>query len=74
MPPKIPMLCDNCSAKLYQRQDDQEETIRKRLEVYLNESAPLIKYYEGRGKFCRVCSDDPAEAVLKKIVETVSGR
>ena len=42
-------VCDKCGGELYQRDDDQEETISKRLEVYQAQTAPLIDYYQGKG-------------------------
>jgi len=48
-PSKAPGVCDACSGDLYQRDDDKEETIRKRLEVYNNQTSPLINYYEKTG-------------------------
>ncbi len=71
MPPKKDMICDNCGSRLYQRADDNEETIKKRLEVYHNESAPLIKYYESNQKLYRVAANEEAEVVLKKLVDLV---
>lgn len=68
MPPKSPGVCDNCGAKLYQRTDDKEETVRKRLEVYGKESSPLMQYYEAKGKLYRLCADEDAEVVLDKII------
>src|SRR5579872_3851398 len=44
-PPKIEMICDACGGTLYQRDDDKEEIIRKRLEVYRVQTQPLIDYY-----------------------------
>lgn len=41
--------CDKCGGELYQRDDDQEATIQKRLEVYTQQTAPLIDYYSGKG-------------------------
>lgn len=41
--------CDRCGGKLLQREDDREETIRARLQVYENQTAPLAGYYRGRG-------------------------
>jgi adenylate kinase len=41
--------CDKCGAELYQRDDDKEETIKKRLDVYNAQTAPLIDYYKGKG-------------------------
>ncbi|MDB1087449.1 adenylate kinase [Streptomyces sp. ACA25] len=43
--PKNPGRCDHCGAELYQREDDREETVRKRLEVYHQETEPIIDYY-----------------------------
>jgi adenylate kinase len=44
-PPKIDRVCDSCGGSLYQRDDDKEEIIRKRLEVYRSQTQPLIDYY-----------------------------
>lgn len=44
-PPKVAGICDVCGGVLIQRADDQEETIRKRLEVYHQQTAPLVAYY-----------------------------
>lgn len=41
--------CDKCGGELYQRDDDREETIKKRLDVYQAQTAPLIDYYSGKG-------------------------
>jgi adenylate kinase len=42
-------LCDKCGADLFQRDDDREDTIRKRLDVYSEKTAPLIEYYRSKG-------------------------
>jgi adenylate kinase len=47
-PPKRPGVCDRCGGELYQRQDDDEETIANRLKVYEKQTAPLINYYRQR--------------------------
>lgn len=46
MPPKKEGICDACGGELYQREDDKEEAIIKRLEIYEKETAPLVKRYE----------------------------
>lgn len=71
MPPKKEMICDNCGSKLYQRADDKEETIKKRLEVYRQESAALIKYYEAQNILQEVCADQSAEIVLNEMISAV---
>ena len=68
MPSKVAMTCDACSGKLYQRTDDKAETVKKRLEVYLKETAGLIEYYQKKNILTRISGDDPSEVVLKKIV------
>jgi adenylate kinase len=47
-PPKKPGVCDHCGGELYQRHDDEEETIANRLKVYENQTAPLVDYYRQR--------------------------
>lgn len=42
-------VCDNCGGRLVQRKDDMEETVRNRMKVYRESTAPLISYYKGRG-------------------------
>ncbi|MEW6001787.1 MAG: adenylate kinase [Nitrospirota bacterium] len=48
-PPKKEGICDKCGGELFQRDDDKEETIRKRLDVYEAQTAPLIDYYKKKG-------------------------
>ena len=48
-PPKAEGVCDACGAELYQRSDDNESTVRNRLEVYRTQTEPLVGYYESRG-------------------------
>jgi adenylate kinase len=48
-PPKQDLICDVCGAQVVQRQDDREETVTQRLEVYERQTAPLIDYYIARG-------------------------
>jgi adenylate kinase len=74
MPPKKDMVCDNCGGQLYQRADDKEETIAKRLQVYAKESAPLIKYYQATHKFHKVSADEDAEVVIDKVLQLVKER
>ena len=68
MPPKVKGVCDRCQGKLYQRTDDNEETIKNRIVVYNKEVASLIKYYEDTKKLHRLSADGDAEIVLNKII------
>ena len=69
MPPKVKGACDKCKGSLYQRTDDKEETVRKRIEVYKNEVASLIGYYEAGGKLHSLPADGDPDIVLNQIVE-----
>ena len=53
-PPKKAGICDLCGSELYQRPDDRPESVRRRLEVYEEQTAPLVLYYEDQGKLRRV--------------------
>ncbi|MGK5627616.1 adenylate kinase [Streptomyces sp. URMC 123] len=47
-PPRAEGVCDACGGELYQREDDSEDTVRKRLEVYHRETEPIIDYYKAQ--------------------------
>ena len=53
-PPAKEGICDKCGAALFQRDDDKEETVKNRLEVYRQNTFPLIEYYEKRGKLVTI--------------------
>jgi adenylate kinase len=69
MPPKKTGVCDLCGGELYQRADDKEETIRKRLVVYHEEVAALLNYYEKKGFLVRINADEEAAVVLNRIID-----
>ena len=49
VPPKTEGICDKCGSELVLRDDDKPETVKKRLEVYHEQTQPLIDYYNGKG-------------------------
>lgn len=65
--------CPECGGDLYQREDDKEETIRRRLEVYRKQTQPLIDYYEKRGKLVTVRGVGPVEEVFARIKKRLEG-
>ncbi|MBR4227307.1 MAG: adenylate kinase [Candidatus Methanomethylophilaceae archaeon] len=70
--PKVEGVCDKCGSKLYQRDDDTEETVLNRLRTYREKTMPLIDYYEKKGKLVTVQgvgSIDEIYAKVKKIVQ-----
>jgi len=66
-PPKIPGKCDKCGGELYQRPDDNETSVKKRLEVYFAETAPLIDYYNQGGKLLEIDGEGGVAEVAKRI-------
>jgi adenylate kinase len=70
-PPKVAGKCDRCGGELYQRPDDMPETVEKRLEVYFNETAPLIDYYTRAGKLVEVAGEGDVAEVSARIVAAV---
>jgi adenylate kinase len=71
MPPKVPMVCDKCKGKLYQRSDDTVDTVKQRLSVYKNEVSSLIDYYKSCEKLNRVSADGEADKVLNTVITMV---
>ena len=70
-PPQVAGRCDQCGGELYQRADDTEETIRKRLEVYSAETAPLIDYYKRQGKLVAVDGEPEVAAVSRELLSAL---
>ena len=64
--PKEPGKCDNEGAELYQREDDREETIRHRLEVYREQTAPLVEFYTGEGLLATISATGPVAEVTAR--------
>ncbi|MBI3013601.1 MAG: adenylate kinase [Candidatus Tectomicrobia bacterium] len=65
--------CPKCGGELYQREDDQEETIRRRLKVYREQTQPLIDYYQKRGKLMRVDGMGTVAEVFSRIRSQLRG-
>jgi adenylate kinase len=59
--------CEACAGELYQRDDDNEKTVRNRLDVYDRSTAPLIDYYRGKGVLHLVDGDRPVDTVWDDI-------
>ncbi len=70
-PAKNPGACDKCGGELYQRDDDREETVRKRLQVYANQTQPLIAWYTERGLLQTVDGAKPVGEVLADITRNL---
>ncbi len=73
-PPKKNGVCDKCGGELYQRDDDKEETIRKRLEVYEAQTAPVIGYYREKGILQSVPGTGGIDDIFNKIISILEKR
>jgi adenylate kinase len=71
-PPKHEGVCDQDGSRLIQRDDDKEETIRRRLEVYHSQTEPLIDYYDGAGLLRRFDGTRSADEVHAHVRATVA--
>lgn len=67
-PPKVAGRCDVCGGELYQRSDDTMETAKKRLEVYFEQTAPLVEYYGKKEKLVEMDGERPIEEVNKDLL------
>ncbi|MDA8188532.1 MAG: adenylate kinase, partial [Dehalococcoidales bacterium] len=67
-PPKVTGKCDECGGELYQRSDDTVETARKRLEVYFQQTAPLIDYYSQKGILVEVNGEQEIQLVERDLL------
>lgn len=71
-PPKVENICDLDGGELYQRDDDIVETVSTRIEVYTNQTKPLIKYYEEKGIILNVDGTRPIDETFDTIVKALS--
>jgi len=70
-PSKSEGICDDCGSELYQRSDDQEETVRNRLSVYEAQTAPLIAYYQAQGILHTINGDKPIPEVMRDLGKAI---
>lgn len=66
-PPKKEGVCDKCNGELYQRDDDNESTVKSRLDVYAKQTEPLIGYYKNQGKLRSINGVGDMEEIFSRI-------
>ncbi|MEV6756092.1 adenylate kinase [Streptomyces sp. NPDC051214] len=71
--PKTEGVCDVCGGELYQRGDDKEETVRKRLDVYHRETEPIIDHYKAQGLVVTISALGKVEEVTKRAMDALKG-
>jgi adenylate kinase len=70
-PPREPGKCDACGGELYQRADDTPETHRRRIDVYLEQTAPLIQFYRKRHLLVELDGEQDIQAVYAQLLAAV---
>jgi adenylate kinase len=73
-PPKQPGVCDFDGSELYQREDDSPEVAGKRLQVYFEQTAPVVDYYRGRGVLAEIDGEQSIDGVFKALVDAIHSR
>lgn len=64
-------ICEKCPGELYQREDDKEEVVRRRLKIYHEETSPLISFYRKREILSRISSERHGHSLLEELEEAV---
>lgn len=70
-PPAESGVCDHCGGELYQRSDDNEDTVQNRIDVYKNQTAPLIEYYSKKDLIKTIDGEQGIDQVFTDIVKTL---
>lgn len=71
-PPKNEGICDNDNMTLFQRDDDVEETVATRINVYFEQTQPLIDYYQQKGLILNIDGTKPIDDIFETIVEALN--
>lgn len=70
-PPRAEGVCDKCGAALYQRDDDREETVKNRLQVYRDNTMPLIDYYDRKGVLTVIQGVGDIDSIFEQVQKAV---
>ncbi len=70
-PPSVEGLCDRCGGDLFQRDDDQAGTVRHRLEVYADQTSPLVAYYAEKGILIGIDATGPVDNVTDRALDAL---
>jgi adenylate kinase len=71
-PSKVKDVCDACSGPLYQRTDDNEETILNRMKVYNESTAPILDYYRKQNKLRAIDGDEETDILFEQFVKSMN--
>ena len=69
--PKVAGVCDKCQGELYQREDDKEEVVTRRLEIYTDQTAPIVEFYNSKGLLKIISALGEVSQITKKAISTL---
>jgi|TARA_Y100000310_G_scaffold338821_1_gene429595 adenylate kinase len=72
-PPNTEGVCDRCGGELYERNDDKAEVVTKRIQIYSDETEPVVEYYRSGGKLREIDGEASIDAVSEASLAAVSG-
>jgi adenylate kinase len=64
-------VCDKCQGELYQREDDKEEVVTRRLEIYTDQTAPIVEFYNSTGLLKIISALGDVAEITKKAISTL---
>ncbi len=73
-PPKVPGKCDLDGSELYQRDDDRADTVSKRIDIYMEQTTPLITYYRDHGKLVEINGLQSIEQVTQTLLDALKNK
>jgi adenylate kinase len=73
-PPREPGICDIDGSELFQRDDDKPETVKRRIQVYLEQTAPLVAHYRNQGRLIEVNGAQPIEQVAQVLEDALKSK
>jgi adenylate kinase len=73
-PPLINWTCDVCGGEVIQREDDREEAITRRLELYERQTTPLIDWYQARNQLASISGSGSPDAVTRRLIKSIEER
>lgn len=71
-PPKNDALCDDCSGDVFQREDDKVDTVKKRIDVYKNQTSPLSEYYKNNNRLVQINGEREVNIIQKDIINQLN--
>jgi adenylate kinase len=69
--PKVAGVCDKCQGELYQREDDKEEVVARRLQIYAEQTEPIINFYSAKGLLKNISALGDVSSITEKAIASL---